>query len=240
MTIISKYDDAIDLLRTCRNMGNGKPLGVSDYRLHYGSRADEKLVMYGEQTIFTINLDNSLKFCMPSDVMARYGQSLSYNLHKIIPLEAVRLGTGLYGLKKLGSTYVQEYFCGLTYDLFDGVFVNPKPPAGKCVDKEKRDVWLATLKHYKRGLKARIKLGVKTDHRGECNISVKEIAAAMQRDEYPQKLLNLIAFRASSFWIPQGADTTTMCEKVDAIFREHSRPLRQAFGVIPDNDEEIV
>ena len=240
MTSISKYDDAIDLLRTCRYMDRGKPLNVTDYRLHYGSRPDEKRVTHNQQTIFTINSDNLLKFCMPSDVMARYGQSLSFNLHKIVPLEAVRLGAGLYGLRKLGSTYIQEYFCGLTYDLFDGVFVNPKPPASKCVDKEKRDVWLATLKQYKRGLKARIKLGMKTDHRGECNISVKEIAAAMQRDEYPQKLLNLIAFRASSFWNPQGADATDMCEKVDAIFKEHSRPLRQAFGVIPDYDEEIV
>ena len=207
--------------------------------------------------------------------------SLSTALHNAIPILTERMGRGRYriahtglldrvtpaiGEKDIRGNYYQswwdafkehgtEYFAGMTFN-DDGVCINPQYATDGEIDTEKRRVWLRMLRRFKRGLKARAKVGAlqqhakriydkhaemerKGQHRWQWQMpnwkSKKYYAMlkeAMQTNEYTPEFLE--AFVESATPNTYGNTLATdahILQHVDTLMNDLSYQLRKDFGV---------
>ena len=207
--------------------------------------------------------------------------SLSTALHNAIPILTERMGRGRYriahtglmdrvtpavGEKDIRGNYYQswwdafkehgtEYFAGMTFN-DDGVCINPQYATSGEIDTEKRRVWLRMLRRFKRGLKARAKVGAlqqhakriydkhaemerKGQHRWQWQMpnwkSKKYYAMlkeAMQTNEYTPEFLE--AFVESATPNTYGNTLATdahILQHVDTLMNDLSYQLRKDFGV---------
>ncbi len=204
--------------------------------------------------------------------------SLSTALHNAIPILTERMGRGRYRIahtglmdrvtppREQGGNYYQswwdafkehgtEYFAGMTFN-DDGVCTNPQYATSGEIDTEKRRVWLRMLRRFKRGLKARAKVGAlqqhakriydkhaemekKGQHRWQWQMpnwkSKKYYAMlkeAMQTNEYTPEFLE--AFVESATPNTYGNTLATdahILQHVDTLMNDLSYQLRKDFGV---------
>ena len=220
------------------------------------------------------------RIVLPSDSYSWQGMhaSLSTALHNAIPILTERMGKGRYrvahtGLmdrvtppREQGGNYYQswwdafkehgnEYFAGMTFN-DDGVCINPQYATSGEIDTEKRRVWLRMLSRFKRGLKARAKVGAlqqhakriyekhaemerKGQHRWQWqmpNWKSKKyygmLKEAMQSNEYTPEFLE--AFVESATPNTYGNTIATdahILQHVDTLMNDLSYQLRKDFGV---------
>ena len=207
--------------------------------------------------------------------------SLSTALHNAIPILTERMGRGRYriahtglmdrvtpavGEKDIRGNYYQswwdafkehgtEYFAGMTFN-HEGLCINPQYATDGEIDTEKRRVWLRMLRRFKRGLKARAKVGAlqqhakriydkhaemekKGQHRWQWQMpnwkSKKYYAMlkeAMQTNEYTPEFLE--AFVESATPNTYGNTLATdahILQHVDTLMNDLSYQLRKDFGV---------
>ena len=148
-----------------------------------------------------------------------------------------------------------EYFAGMTFN-DDGVCINPQYATDGEIDTEKRRVWLRMLRRFKRGLKARAKVGAlqqhakriyekhaemerKGQHRWQWqmpNWKSKKyygmLKEAMQSNEYTPEFLE--AFVESATPNTYGNTLATdahILQYVDTLMNDLSYQLRKDFGV---------
>jgi hypothetical protein len=121
---------------------------------------------------------------------------------------------------------------------------------------EKRKEWRRKLREYKKGLRARVKLGAFDSHIRTLN-SVKIsrhhldwanswvdgdrlnlLHESMENVRYPQELLSeIVKSCISHYWYSsEPIISDSIQEEIDRIFKQASIPLRKKFGVFEQND----
>jgi len=204
--------------------------------------------------------------------------SLSMALHNAIPILTERMGRGRYRIAHTGfldrvtppreqvDNYYQswwdafkenanEYFAGMTFN-HEGLCINPQSATSGEIDVEKRRTWLRMLRRFKRGLKARAKVGALQQHakrvydkHAEMEKNGKHrwqwelpnwkskkyydmLKEAMQTNEFTPEFLD--AFVESATPNTYGNTIATdahILQHVDTLMSELSYSLRRDFGV---------
>lgn len=220
------------------------------------------------------------RIVLPSDSLAwrHMHSSLSMALHNAIPILTERMGKGRYRIahtglldrvtppREQGGSYYRswwdafqehatEYFAGMTFNA-DGVCTNVQHAVNGEIDPEKRKVWLRMLRRFKRGLKARAKVGAlqqhakriydkhadmerKGQHRWQWQMpnwrSAKYYAMlkeAMESNDFTPEFLE--AFVESATPNTYGNTLATdahILQHVDTVMNDLSYQLRKDFGV---------
>ena len=279
--LLQDYADCERMFSTCRNPEKGKPIRTwcrlfknqDVYEVCYVPWNYEKGAVIAE-----FHPDG--RIVLPSDSLSwkNMHASLSMALHNALPLLTVRMGKGRYRIahtvlmdrvtptrEQEGNYYRNwwdsfkehgtEYFAGMTFN-DDGVCINPQYATDGEIDVEKRRTWLRMLRRFKRGLKARAKVGAlqqhakriydkhaemerKGKHRWQWELpnwkSKKYYAMlkeAMQTNEYTPEFLD--AFVESATPNTYGNTIATdahILQHVDTLMSELSYSLRRDFGV---------
>jgi len=262
--MFTSYNSAANYMSRARNKRVGRQLTS---RLRVCELADGEIVVTHDAVrLCVIRPDDTVHFVMPDTVVASFGNSLVQHIHKFLPAVLKRKGRGVYeflvrnppdstdsgdysyGCSLSTHGYKFEYFEGITFK-FDNnslTCVNPKMPLTKRIDVEKRLEWRRTLRHFKRQITLRAKLGV-------FDALIPKAADATTRVYYPgapdtvdvlyeaiksgevttEFLTHMIRrIRHNMYWTsipPSGAQVAahilSMCTST------YSVPLRKKFGV---------
>tara|TARA_R110000823_G_scaffold9739_12_gene33728 strand:- start:289 stop:864 length:576 start_codon:yes stop_codon:yes gene_type:complete len=185
-------------------------------------------------------------------------------LYKIIPLLMQRKRKDTY---QLGKAWVNssswndwcsidasspEYFQGIQFDLTTQVCLNPKPDLLDSFIPEVRKQWLRDVKRFKKGLKARAKVGAlqgyiqevekekaaDTSWRYTANLPkwtdpkfTQHVLESMRTEQYPPDLLKLMVQTVSTGWNNVQVTDKMVLDNVDRVFDMHSLHYRKAYGV---------
>lgn len=278
MQAFKSYKDVESFFRSVRTPAKGKPL-PGNWRLFkegrtfivylptWGQRTNGKHERRYDLPFLKITPNNVVTCVLPLEKLLHNSNSIVMVLHKIIPVRCERARTNVYhmgqgittqtqwghyyrGLTKEGRT---EYFKGIKFNLTTSECLNARPDELKTIKPEQRKTWLSQLKRYKRGLKARIKVGAMDQYIREDNILRtngmlwgektvrmdtftkhswrKKLVSCMRREAYPPEVLQAFIVSATI-----GGDETILTQKhvlenVDNVFTSQSVPLRREYGV---------
>lgn len=279
--ILENYAECERMFSNVRTPAKGKPIRTwcrlfknqEVYELKY-------LAWRGDCTDVIAEFHPDGRIVLPSDsnVWRDMHASLSTALHRVIPIVTERMGVGRYRIagtihldkvanEKPDTEYFYsnwwqsfkevgtEYFAGMTFN-DDGICTNPQFATSGEIDKEKRLVWLRMLRRFKRGLKARAKVGAlqqhakriydkhadmerKGQHRWQWQMpnwrSAKYYAMlkeAMESNDFTPEFLE--AFVESATPNTYGNTLATdahILQHVDTVMNDLSYQLRKDFGV---------
>lgn len=229
---IHSYADCVEAFKTVRTPALGKPTGVGGIRLYRDNDESFRLVLK-EREFARITKDDVITFVLSRDVLAdTLASNLVYVMRRLLPIELYRVGMGRYRIGSPSShkdiRFLPEYFGGIRFSLTDLVCLNRKPDQHENVNPDARKTWLRTLKSYRMGALARLKLGMRGSAKARTNIEISALADWMRKGEYPDALFNHLAYVA-------GNDEYTAHEKAFQNFMNyHSAALRKHFGVFND------
>ena len=284
--LLEDYADCERMFSTCRTPARGKPIRTWCRLYKEDDVYVLKYMMWGwsdggNQNVMPIaEFHPDGRIVLPSDSTNWQGMhgSLSMALHNAIPIVTERMGKGRYRIahtkyldkianekpdkeyfysvwwqsfKEIGT----EYFAGMTFSK-EGICTNVQHAVTGEIDTEKRRVWLRMLRRFKRGLKARAKVGAlqqhakriydkhaemerKGQHRWQWQMpnwkSEKYygmLKEAMQTNEYTPEFLE--AFVESATPNTYGKTLATdahILQYVDTLMNDLSYDLRKDFGV---------
>ena len=278
--LLEDYADCEHTFSTCRNPEKGKPMRTWCRLFKNQDVYELKYTSWGGKTTPIAEFHPDGRIVLPSDSHSWQGMhaSLAMALHNAIPILTERMGRGRYRIahtglmdrvtparEQAGNYYHNwwhafkehgvEYFAGMTFNS-DGVCTNPQYAVSGVIDPDKRRTWLRMLKRFKRGLKARAKVGAlqqhakrvydrhaelerKGQHRWQWQMpnwkSKKYYAMlkeAMQSNEFSYEFLE--AFVESATPNTYGNTIATdahILQHVDTLMNELSYQLRKDFGV---------
>lgn len=188
--LLRDYKDCEVHFSTCRNPAKGKPMR-SWCRLFKNQDVYEVCYVpwnYDKGAVIA-EFHPDGRIVLPSDSHSwrNMHSSLSMALHNAIPILTERMGRGRYRIAHTGyidgeasaspssndyffsewyETFKKkgnEYFAGMTFN-HEGLCINPQYSTDGEIDVEKRRTWLRMLRRFKRGLKARAKVGALQQH----------------------------------------------------------------------------
>ena len=282
--LIEDYAECERRFSTARHPEKGKPIrqwcrlykNQDVYELRY-------VAWRGENVDVIAEFHPDGRIVLPSDSLTWQAMhaSLSSALHGAIPIVTQRIGKARYRIghttfldnnveeqdplaggtnwsndwwysfKKNGT----EYFAGMTFNN-DGVCINPQYSTTGEIDTKKRKTWLRLLRRFKRGLKARAKVGAlqqhakriydkhvelerKGQHRWQWqlpNFQSKKYYAmlkeAMQSNEFTPEFLEAFVESATpNTYGNQIATDAHILRHVDTLMNDLSYQLRKDFGV---------
>lgn len=286
--ILEDYADCQRMFSNVRTPAKGKPIRTwcrlykdeDVYSLRW-----QNWDKSGGDIIARFYPDGSIE--LPSNTSSWWGMhtSLSSALHRVIPIITERKGKGRFRIAHTGyldrvtpprtdnRNYYHEwwdnfrregveYFGGMMFNT-DGECINMKYASDGEVDTEKRKVWLRMLKRFKRGLKARAKVGALQPIANRIYQKHKELEAkgchrwqwqmpnwrsdkylnmledALQTNEFTPEFLE--AFVESATPNTYGNTLATdehILKYVDTLMADVSFELRRRFGVfieVPTN-----
>lgn len=279
--LVKDYADCERMFSTCRNPEKGKPMR-SWCRLFKNQDVYEVCYVpwnYDKGAVIA-EFHPDGRIVLPSDSHSWRNMhgSLSMALHNAIPILTERMGRGRYRIAHTGfldrvtppreqvDNYYQswwdafkenanEYFAGMTFN-HEGLCINPQSATSGEIDVEKRRTWLRMLRRFKRGLKARAKVGALQQHakrvydkHAEMEKNGKHrwqwelpnwkskkyydmLKEAMQTNEFTPEFLD--AFVESATPNTYGNTIATdahILQHVDTLMSELSYSLRRDFGV---------
>ena len=183
MNQISSYKNAEAFFNTCRDHYKGKPL-PANWRLYKddsGLRPVYWISMnpWGctQQRLCDIRPDDTVQFHLTPEALYRASNSIVMVLHKIFHMGCTRKRQGIYEMgpmcwerqghytwPTLDKDFACEYFQGLTFDLKSNRITNPQPDLTDRAIPDVRKAWRKDLTRFKRGLKARAKVGALTGY----------------------------------------------------------------------------
>jgi len=256
---LTSYSDFADLFNTCRSISKGKPL-PGGWRMHQHNRL--YAVYISNIKIFEIDRNNKLTFTVSQRELLNLNHSLVTVLYKIIPLMLSRKRKGVYVISKIQAyhpplyrylnvdhTNTLEYFTGMQFDLATQTCLNPRPNLLDTVIPKVRKQWLRDVKRFKRGLKARAKVGALQGYIQEVvedtgyirNLHpipqwdspeiTQQVLECMRTDKYPPNLLRLLVQTVNLGWRQTHITDSMVLENVDTVFNTHSVHYRKAYGV---------
>lgn len=229
---LSSYGDCLEVFKTVRTPVLGKPINGTDLRLYRDRDLSFRLTK-NERTFAVIRDDDTITFTLDSETLRNtIASSLIYTMHRFLPLGLYRVGPGRFRIGKLFNhkqiKELPEYFGGIKFSLTTGQCLNPQPDRKHRIDKEARKVWTKTLAAYRKGLYARLKLGVVGDPAStDRYFTAEQLSQWMKAGEYPDTLLNYLTFYARSDY----QQTTAQFESVINSYRD---ALRKIFGVFDE------
>ena len=279
--LVKDYADCERMFSTCRNPEKGKPMR-SWCRLFKNQDVYEVCYVpwnYDKGAVIA-EFHPDGRIVLPSDSHSWRNMhgSLSMALHNAIPILTERMGRGRYRIAHTGfldrvtppreqvDNYYQswwdafkenanEYFAGMTFN-HEGLCINPQSATSGEIDVEKRRTWLRMLRRFKRGLKARAKVGALQQHAKRIYVKHQEmekngkhrwqwempnwkskkyydmLKEVMQTNEFTPEFLD--AFVESATPNTYGNTLATdahILQHVDTLMSELSYSLRRDFGV---------
>ncbi len=282
--LLKDYADCERKFSTCRTPAKGKPIRTwcrlfknqDVYELRYVAWQGKDVDVIAE-----FHPDGSI--VLPSDSLTWQAMhvSLAMALHRTIPIVTQRIGRARYRIGHTvfldnnveeqdpqagGSPFYHdwwysfkkngtEYFAGMTFN-HEGLCTNPQYAVSGEIDTEKRRTWLRILRRFKRGLKARAKVGAlqqhakriydkhvelerKGQHRWQWQLPNWQskkyydmLKETMQTNEYTPEFLE--AFVESATPNTYGNSIATdahILRYVDTLMNDLSYQLRKDFGV---------
>jgi len=169
--------------------------------------------------LFKVSPKNVVTFLLPLEHVLRDSSTLVILLPRVIPIHLTRAKKGIYRISHEGSMNMNprlwdhsrsypnwafmrkeapQYFKGIKFNLLTGECLNPQPDQSTTELPEQRKVWRGELRRYKRGLKARIKVGALEGFIHEEQVALRAASSAWKhrRDVCPDwtqpKLTNLL------------------------------------------------
>jgi hypothetical protein len=172
--MISSYKAAQLHMEKARDKAKGRPMKGSGWRLFQDG--DEYVVTTCGEQVGRFLPDNTFQFSPNGAMARRTAPTLSGTMHRNLPFAWARAGEKMYRVEHRANfegegwrwdwmrqpTNAPLVYPGLTFDLTTGKCLNPKPDAAfkPEVDPERRKVWLAALRAWKRQVKIAARLGV--------------------------------------------------------------------------------
>jgi hypothetical protein len=229
---IDSYGDCLEAFKTVRTPVLGKPVNGENTRLYRDRDLSFRLTK-SERTFAVIRDDNTITFTLDSEVLRdTIASSLVYTMNRFLPMGLYRVGPGRYRIGSLkGGKMLKElpeYAQDIKFDLITGRCLNPQPDRKHRIDKDARKVWTKTLAAYRKGLYARLKLGVVGDPNGTDRwFTPEQLYLWMKAGEYPDVLFNRLTYHA-------GHDYTQMTVQFERTINQHRDALRKMFGVFDE------
>lgn len=251
--LIKNYKQAQAFFSKAKSPGKGRP--YRGWGRVYKVGADFVFQVYGLELCRITPDDVLIMSITPEEGKAR-SNTLSIVTHRFVPIAWQRSRLNCYritGLKSMAANAsyweswkaAPELFKGLMFDLKTGQPLNAKPDMVDRVDKEARKVWIAALRRFKYGIKARAKLGVfaslaekviaNRNHESVPRWDTKEwsdlLYESIRNTEFPTTLLQGIVLSSNIRWtgkIPTPADAMRW---TDSLINNKSIELRTRFGV---------
>jgi hypothetical protein len=231
---INSYSDCLEAFKTVRNPLLGKPINGKDIRLYRDRDLSFRLTK-NERTFAVIRDDDTITFVLDSGTLRNtIASSLVYIMGRFLPMGLYRVGPGRYRIGNPSSwenvKHMPEYTQGIKFNLTTGQCLNPQPDRKHRIDKEARKVWTKTLATYRKGLYARIKLGVMGDRENTDRwFTVDDLFQWMKAGEYPDRLFNYLIYHAY-----RGAEYEEMTAQFEKAINNHRDTLRRMFGVFDE------
>ena len=255
------------MFRTARYPEKGKPIN-SWMRIYKKGRNYEIRITRKEAVLCTILSGNKIRFELSLENLLQGAHVIVGNLWKTLPIAIERKRKGVYHIsgtqtevvKELGYLGVlahgQEYRKGITFDMVTGECLNPEAPIADRVIPEMRSAWLSDLRRFKRGIKARAKVGALDGyvakmiaHRGadirkwwvmvydvrgrwaDHNFQ-QHLVECMKENKYPADVLEQFVGTTIIGWREEAEPYAKhiICN-VDSVFRDLSLELRKVYGV---------
>jgi hypothetical protein len=254
---IESYEQLSDVYSRCRKPLEGKMLsGWLRARKNNDAFILGMLNWNGKDVEFaTLSKDNILEFTADVGAMRRISITLAQALHRAIGIRWNRVATGRYEVVTYANHItksVSEFRKGLKINIISGEILNPYIRNKEVADTDAKKVWLRSLKEYKKGLKARARLGVLdtiiTTVLNERSASNGWSEPNWFSDEWIDKLYlairdhdfntdMLTAYCRSSrrlHWTRPDVTANSTLAGFDQIVKDLSLQLRTKFGVFKD------
>ena len=223
----------------------------------------------------TLYPDNTIEFNLSLAQVRNHGQTLGTSMNNIIPFGIHRIAMLRYRIwdddglipnpKEYATVWrrqwefrkqAPEYFQGIKFNMLTRECLNRQPDQTNIEIPEKRKEWRKKLALYKKGLKARAKLGAFDSHiqtlNADKSISAREwsnswvdgdrlnlLHKSMENVDYPQELISeIVKSCLTQYWY--GYETINSDQirwEIDRIFKQASVPLRKKFGVFEQEDK---
>ena len=269
----TSYADFAADYKRCRNAEKGRPIKGWCRLFKEDSDYVVKVRRWrsSDAPLFRVSPDEIVTFSMPLDNLLQNAQTIVSSLYRVIPFSLERKRKGIYALggthqisDGLGNypayfqwlrTEAPENFTNIRFNLVTGECLNAQPNLIDSMIPEVRRQWLRDVKRYKKGLKARAKIGALQGHmtkvldaltspagrpwelRYEWNSklgqrgTLQHIVECMRSEEYPPDLLYLLVATTSIPYRGSELNDKMVLENVDKIFDAHSLQLRTIYGV---------
>jgi len=262
--ILPSYEHFAADYTKCRNKEKGRPIKGWCRLFKEGDDYVVKVNTYGGSgdPLFRVSPDNTITFVMPLEDLMGNAQTVVSSLWRVVPILVERKRKGVYAITSSHSfnrdwawlrTKGQEYYAGVKFDLETGECLNPTVNMLDKVIPEVRKQWLRDVKRFKKGLKARAKVGalqgyitklqeeqskghtwaVRYRYENEWSQpeTMQHLLECMKNEEYPPELLMRIVGSTRVGWRQSDITNEMVLQNVDAVFDSHSIALRKAYGV---------
>ena len=222
--------------------------------------------------VLKVSPRNTATYLLPLERVLRNANSLVIMFPRIVPIHLARARKGVYRIgHEMGvpmrvtswGTYpdytffrkeAPEYFRGIKFNLITGECLNAKPDTVTTELPEQRKVWRSELRRYKRGLKARAKVGALRGFIEAEQAAIKEAGNAwpyhrrvrpdwtdskwtnllvknMKKEKYPAEILQAFVRSVDPIWHNQRITEKDVLRAVDQVFTRNSEHLRRKYGV---------
>jgi len=196
--------------------------------------------------------DNTVVFVFPNHMIRNYAQSIVSTLTRHFPFLLKRIGMGRYKIG-YGYTYNEwsvnatDYAQGLNFSLSTGACLNPQAPAEERVIPEVRTQWLRDLRVWKKGIKARSKMGIFVGIKDALakdgmhyNVMYgesfhKRVTEAIKTNTFPHDLMQDFV-KHTIRWAFRADQITGIhiLDEIETYLKAHSYDLRCEYGVFSD------
>ena len=231
---IASYLHCVSAFASVKTPVLGKPINGKNLRL-YQDRDKSFRLTHNERTFAVIREDDTILFVLDEETLRNtIASSLVYTMGRFLPVNLYRVGPGRYRIGRLSRhsqlKELPEYFGGIKFNLTTGQCLNPQLDRKHRIDKEARRVWVKALKDYRKGLYARLKLGV-TGDRGNMDrwFNVAQLYQWIKAGEYPDTLFNNLTYYAG-----RNNNYEDMTKHFENTINNHRDDLRKMFGVFDD------
>ena len=277
---LDSYEEVEKFWSKCRFKDKGKPIGSWGRLFKRGDRFDfHANHFYGgdynsNNCFATLYPDNTIEFNLSRVQVRHHGQTLGTSMDNIIPFGIHRIAMmryrifdadGLIPNPEKDTTVwrrqyefrkqAPEYFQGIKFNMLTRECLNRQPDQTNIEIPEKRKEWRKKLALYKKGLKARAKLGAFDSHIQTLashkhisrewsnswvdNDRLNLLHRSMENVDYPQELLTeIVKSCLTHYWYSHDlVNSEHIRWEIDRIFKQASVHLRKKFGVFEQEDK---
>ena len=279
---LDSYEEVHKFWNTARFKDKGKPIGSWGRLFKHDDRFDFHVNPYSRNGDYnssncfaTLYPDNTIEFNFNLEQVRNYGQSLGCSMDNIIPFGIHRIAMLRYRIwdsdgrmscpDKSNDWHdywnfrrqAPEYFQGIKFNVLTRECLNRQPDQTRIEIPEKRKEWRRKLALYKKGLRARAKLGAFNSHIQTLNTDkntrhgndwsnswvdgdrLNLLHRSMENVDYPQELLaEIVKSCLTQYWYGYESVSSEHIDwEIDRIFKQASIPLRKKFGVFEQGDK---
>ena len=279
---LDSYEEVEKFWNSCRFKDKGKPIGSWGRLFKRGDRFDFHVNPYSggdynsNNCFASLHPHDTIEFNLTVEQVRNYGQSLGCSMDNIIPFGIHRIAMLRYKIwdadgrddtwTKIEKSWkgmwkfrkqAPEYFQGIKFNMLTRECLNRQPDQTRIEIPEKRKEWRRKLALYKKGLKARAKLGAFNSHIQTLNTDkntrhgndwsnswvdgdrLNLLHRSMENVDYPQELLaEIVKSCLTQYWYGYESVSSKHIDwEIDRIFKQASIPLRKKFGVFEQEDK---